>query len=151
MSRNATGCLECAIVKGGERPHGLSALARGRFLVHPRGDAAGVPGWMIVSPLRHVEQWDELTPRELEEVGPLIAKVAAALRAETGAEKVYVSVFAELLAHLHVHVIARTSDVPPDARGPLVFLSHGADPAESARIGARVLARLAPRRRASRI
>lgn len=150
MTRHAAGCLECRIVKGGERPHDLAPFARGRFVVHPRGDDAGVPGWMIVAPMRHVEQWDDLTARELSEIGPLIADVTAALRAETAAEKVYVSVFAEMLAHLHVHVIARTADVPPDARGPRVFLSRGAPPAEAARIGAGVLGRLAPRRRPTR-
>lgn len=139
------GCPECAIVKGGVLPRGKAALRLGRFVVHPRAEEAAVPGWMILAPARHVEQWDDLSAEELAEIGTLIKNVAAALRQETEAEKVYVNVFAEVLAHLHVHVIARTADVPPEVRGPKIFLSTGADPEAADAIGERVLARLQPR------
>lgn len=130
-------------MKGGILPRGKAVLTLGSFVVHPRTEDAAVPGWMILAPTRHVEQWDELSHGEVAEIGGLISKVAAALRKETTAEKIYVNVFAEVLAHLHVHVIARTADVPPEMRGPRIFQSTGADPAAADAIGERVLAALA--------
>lgn len=131
-------------MKGVVLPRGQAVVRRGRFVVHPRArsDEGAVPGWMVIAPARHVEQWDGLTAREARELGELIRTVAAALRRETGAVKVYVSVFAEVLAHLHVHVIARTAGVPRDRRGARIFLSAGADPAAADTLAKRVLARL---------
>ena len=137
------GCEECAIVSGKLVPRGEAPVVRDVFVIHPRPDDGAVPGWIIVAPQRHVEQIDQLSPRELTALGPLLGEVAAALRAETGAEKVYVSIFAEILAHLHVHVIARTGDIPADQRGPRVFLTTApADTGKSTETGRRVLARL---------
>src|SRR5262249_8756761 len=70
-------------------------------------------------------------------------EVAAALRAETPCEKVYVSVFAEVVPHLHVHVIARPPGLAPEARGAGVFLAEPtAHPAEVDALARRVIFRL---------
>jgi diadenosine tetraphosphate (Ap4A) HIT family hydrolase len=99
----------------------------------------------VVAPARHVEQIDALRPDELRELGPLLASVTAALRAETPCEKVYLSVFAEVLPHLHVHVIARPPGLPPEERGPRLLLADGrADAAGAEALARRVQARLAP-------
>ncbi len=101
-----------------------------------------MPGWLLVAPARHVEQLDALRPEELSGLGPLLAQVAAALRAETSCEKVYLSIFAEVLPHLHVHVIARPPGWPAAEAGPRLFLAGGrAEGAEA--LARRVLARLA--------
>ena len=139
------GCSECVIVRGGVLPRGLPVVTRGIFVVHPRAEDAAVPGWMIIAPVRHVEQWDDLSPREQKELGELIGIVSGALRAATDAEKIYVNVFAEVVAHLHVHVIARTRDVPAEMRGPRIFQTAGADPEAADTIARAVLARLKPR------
>ena len=103
-----------------------------------------MPGWFVVAPARHVEQIEELGPAEQTALGPLLAEVAAALRRETPCEKVYVSVFAEVLPHLHVHVIARPPALPAKERGPLLFLAEERVPgAEVEALARRVLARLA--------
>lgn len=133
-------------MKGGVKPRGMPALTRGVFVVHPRVEDAAVPGWIIIAPVRHVEQWDDLSPREQKELGELIGAVSAALREATDAEKIYVNLFAEVVAHLHVHVIARTRDVPVEMRGPRIFQSAGADPEAADAIAKTVLARLRPRR-----
>ena len=138
-------CPECAIVRGGAAPGGAPVLRRGPFVVHPRPEPSPVPGWFVVAPVRHVEQVDALGPDEQRALGPLLADLAAALRAETPCEKVYVSVFAEVLPHLHVHVIARPPGLPADERGPRLFASERrADEAERAGLARRVHARLAP-------
>jgi diadenosine tetraphosphate (Ap4A) HIT family hydrolase len=116
----------------------------GAFVVHPRLETPPVPGWMVVAPVRHVEQWDALDAAELRELGPLLARVSAALRAATPTAKVYVSVFAEVLPHFHVHVIARPPDLPADQRGARLFLAEGnAVDAERLALTRRVYARLA--------
>jgi diadenosine tetraphosphate (Ap4A) HIT family hydrolase len=100
---------------------------------------------MVVAPVRHVEQLDALRPDELRELGPLLAAVAAALRAETPCEKVDLSVFAEALPHLQVHVVARPPALSPEERGPRLLLVEGrAEPAEAERLARRVQARLKP-------
>jgi len=136
-------CPQCRVASSAVLPRGLAALRRGAFLVHPKLEAPPVPGWFIVAPARHVEQVDDLTPAELQELGPLVATTSAAVRAETPCARVYVCVFAELLPHFHVHVIGRPPDLPEDARGPSLFLAQGtldADPDLS--VARRVLARL---------
>jgi diadenosine tetraphosphate (Ap4A) HIT family hydrolase len=137
-------CPECAVVRTGALPNGERVLARGRFVVHPLPEPSPVPGWLVVAPRRHVEQVDGLDAGEQRALGPLLAEVAAAVRAETGCERVYLSVFAEVLPHLHVHVIARPKDLPPEERGPRVFTSERrADEAERAALFRRVAGRLA--------
>jgi diadenosine tetraphosphate (Ap4A) HIT family hydrolase len=99
---------------------------------------------MIVAPVRHVEHIDALRHEELVGLGPLLAELAAALRAETPCEKVYVSVFAEVLPHLHVHVIARPPGMPAEERGPRLMEARArADEGEARAVAERVLARLA--------
>jgi diadenosine tetraphosphate (Ap4A) HIT family hydrolase len=119
-------------------------LRRGPFVVHLRPDPAPLPGWLLVAPARHVEQMDALEAAEQAMLGPLLSEVTAALRAETSGEKVYVAVFAELMPHLHVHVVARPSDLPESERGPRIFTSdRRADPKEALAVARRVHARLA--------
>jgi diadenosine tetraphosphate (Ap4A) HIT family hydrolase len=121
-------CQACQISQGTLRPYGLEPVMMGPFVVHPRSDPGAVAAWLVVAPRRHVLQIDDLSPSELAELGPTLGKVAAALRRESGCEKIYVNVFAEVLHHLHVHVIARMADTPPHLRGPGIFatLDHPA-------------------------
>jgi diadenosine tetraphosphate (Ap4A) HIT family hydrolase len=137
-------CPECDLVRAGTTPLGAPVLRRGPFVVHARPEPIPVPGWLFVAPVRHVEQIDQLDAGERAALGPLVSEVAAALRAETPCAKVYVTVFAEVLHHCHVHVVARPPDLPEGERGPRLFASERrADPAEALRIAERVHARLA--------
>jgi len=144
VDRASGSCPECAIVREGKAPGGAPVLRRGPFVVHARPEPSPVPGWFVVAAARHVEQVDALGPEEQRALGPLLAEVACALRAETPCEKVYVSVFAEVLPHLHVHVIARPADLPAEERGPRLFASERrAAEEERAGLARRVHARLA--------
>jgi diadenosine tetraphosphate (Ap4A) HIT family hydrolase len=145
-------CPECVLVRAGATPLGAPVLRRGPFVVHAAPETFPVPGWLFVAPARHVEQVDALDAVERAALGPLVAEVAAALRAETPCEKVYVSVFAEVLHHCHVHVVARPPDLPANERGPRLFASERrADPAEALAIARRVHDRLAAPRPPGRI
>lgn len=136
-------------MSAGATPLGAPVLRRGPFVVHARPEPSPVPGWLVVAPIRHVEQIDDLDAAERAALGPLLAEVAHALRAETSCEKVYVSIFAEVLAHCHVHVVARPPDLAPAERGPRLFTSERrADAAKALEVARRVHAHLgAPRSR----
>lgn len=136
-------CAQCELVAGSRRARGFAPIARGAFVVHPKMEASAVPGWWVIAPARHVEAFDALTPAEQGALGAIVGEVSAALRASTPAAKIYVSIFAEILPHLHVHVIARPPDLDEALRGPNIFLAKtAADAAEIAAVDARVAARL---------
>jgi diadenosine tetraphosphate (Ap4A) HIT family hydrolase len=133
-------CPECRRL--GERDE--IVVRRGPLAVHARPEAGPVPGWLVVAPMRHVEQIDQLDQHELRALGPLLAETSAALRQASGGAKIYLAVFAELLPHLHVHVVARPAAWPESERGAALLLSPTlADPALAARVSQRALALLA--------
>jgi diadenosine tetraphosphate (Ap4A) HIT family hydrolase len=121
-------CLECDFL--GRRADDPAVWRTGHFAVHGKIEIPVVPGWMIVAPHRHVEQLDALPAEAVAELGPLLARVAAALRAATPTARIYVCTWNEMLSHLHVHVIARPPDFPPERRGARLFLEDApTDPA----------------------
>ena len=110
-------------------------------------------GWLVLKPLRHIENVAELSAEEAATLGPLIQRASAALTAELGCPKVYVCVFAESAnaPHVHVHLIARPKELPDERRGPGIFDylrdafrsgQNQADVAEAARLAERIRARL---------
>ncbi len=110
-------------------------------------------GWLVLDALEHVTALDELPPPAHTELGELLGRLSAALRAETGCEKTYVMQFSEAAGfeHLHVHLVPRMPDLADDARGPDVFRHLGphADgeqvgPDERDAIAMRLAARLRP-------
>lgn len=80
-------------------------------------------GWLVLLPRRHVTAIDELSDAEAAELGPLLRRASAALRAETGCAKTYVIQFAEAAGfqHVHFHIVPRRSDLSEEHRGPRVF------------------------------
>lgn len=80
-------------------------------------------GWLIVKPLRHVTAFADLTDDEAATFGPLVRRVMGALQRVTGAEKVYLCLFAEApgFVHLHFHLIPAMAEWTPEHRGPGVF------------------------------
>lgn len=117
----ASGCYAC-------EQSGVDAPFRERFVRRAGWRVAhdfnsSLEGWLILAPLRHVHSLDVLTPQEPRTLGELLRESAMALKTVTGCEKTYVMLFAEAegFAHLHVHVVPRMRDQPPDRRGPAVF------------------------------
>jgi diadenosine tetraphosphate (Ap4A) HIT family hydrolase len=133
-------CPECARLQERGRP----LLRRGPLAVHGRLEPGPVPGWLVVAPQRHVEQLDALDEHEAAALGPLLRESAAALRRAAGGEKIYLAVFAELLPHLHVHVVARPRDWPAAQRGAaLLQAPETVAPEEAERVTRRALELLA--------
>jgi diadenosine tetraphosphate (Ap4A) HIT family hydrolase len=80
-------------------------------------------GWLVLKPLRHTEAVADLTPEEAAELGPLLRRVAGAMREVLKPVKVYVSLYAEAenAAHIHFHLIPRHDGMPADRIGPWIF------------------------------
>jgi len=82
-----------------------------------------LPGWQVIVPTRHVLSFTDLTPAAADELGGLVRRLSVALEQVTGCIKTYVMQFSEAegFTHLHVHLVPRLPDHPPEARGPAVF------------------------------
>jgi diadenosine tetraphosphate (Ap4A) HIT family hydrolase len=65
---------------------------------------AEVLGFAYLEPIRHIATIAGLDGPEALSFGATIAKVSRTLKAATGAEIVYVYIFGDGVAHLHVHL-----------------------------------------------
>ncbi|MEA2661303.1 MAG: adenylyltransferase [Chloroflexota bacterium] len=63
-----------------------------------------VPGFSILMPKRHVPHITDLAGMEAATFGDVLGRSTRALREATGSAVVYVYVFGEGIAHLHVHL-----------------------------------------------
>lgn len=118
-------CLTCELIRrrdAGEAPLWDSIYRTPAWdVVHSYNTA--LPGWLVLVARRHIEAVDALTEEEAVELGRLLRRVSLALKTVTGCAKTYVIQFAEAAEHphVHVHVVARMPDMPPERRGPNVF------------------------------
>jgi len=120
-----TACKTCELVA--RRDQGMAPLwdciLRTEYwdLVHCYETA--LPGWLVLVARRHMAAIDELNEAEAAELGPLLRRTSAALRAVTSCLKTYVMQFAESPQHPHVHfhVIPRMRDQPEDRKSTLIF------------------------------
>jgi diadenosine tetraphosphate (Ap4A) HIT family hydrolase len=84
---------------------------------------AETPGFAYLEPKRHITDITRLDGPEAASLGPTLARTTAALRAETQVERVYIYVFGDGVAHLHLHLAPhRPGDALNDQmiRGELV-------------------------------
>lgn len=65
---------------------------------------AEVLGFAYLEPKRHIPYVTDLDDDEARTFGEVVARVSRALKAETGAELVYVYIFGGGIPHLHVHL-----------------------------------------------
>jgi len=67
-----------------------------------------VPGQLLVESRRHFLDFAEMTPNEATSYRLVIARLFAALKRATGAERVYSLVTLEGAAHFHTWIVPRT-------------------------------------------
>ncbi len=68
-----------------------------------------VPGFSLLTPKRHIPHVTDLAGMEAATLGEVLARTTHALRDATGSEVVYVYVFGEGIAHLHIHLAPHRS------------------------------------------
>lgn len=124
-----TGCRSCELV---DRRDAGAAPPWDRILRTPEWDVVhaygtSIEGWLVLVTRRHVAALADLTDAESAALGPLVVRVSRALRDVVGCVKTYAAQFAEDPAHphVHVHVIPRSADQPPELCGPRVFSALG--------------------------
>jgi diadenosine tetraphosphate (Ap4A) HIT family hydrolase len=124
-------CYACEHDAASDSPPRESVVVTSRWRAVHAFDSS-LPGWLVLLPRRHVTALDQLVDEELAEMGLLQGRLSAALREVVGCVKTYAMLYAEAegFAHLHVHLVPRMPDQPPDRRGPAVFGYLGADAAD---------------------
>ena len=108
-----TRCMACDVLAGSiEAPGGVIHETRHWTVDHavPRW----IRGWLIVKPKRHVEHLAELSPEEAAELGPLVRATSAAVARILEPQRVYVLSLGEEVHHIHLHVIPRYRELPPE-------------------------------------
>ncbi|MFC7310087.1 hypothetical protein ACFQVC_38455 [Streptomyces monticola] len=108
-------CMACGLLDGTVPLPGGPLLRTGHWAVEHSVGPLGL-GTLIVKPVRHVTGVDALSGPEAAELGPLLARTGAAVRAETAdCEQVYVCLWSHkdrVPGHLHFVVQpARTTDI----------------------------------------
>lgn len=101
-----------------------------------------IPGFSHLEPKRHIPFLPDLDGAEAAGLGPVLARCTAALKAGTGADKVYVYVFGDRVPHLHLNLAPHVEgDGLVGGRGLLADGTLEADPAAHAAAAARIASR----------
>ena len=105
------GCLLCDPAAADEALARTEAWSDSmwRLTVSLRSEVLGLS---YLEPRRHVPHITDLDGDEAATLGPTLARAADALKDAAGAELVYVYIFGEGIAHLHIHLAAHS---PGDA------------------------------------
>lgn len=115
-------------------PRELVALDEHWRVAHAVG--AGLLGWLVLVPRRHVTTIAELTDEAAAALGGWQVRLSRALTEVTGCAKTYLAQFSEApgFSHLHFHLVPRPADLDPQLRGPGIFalLGNPAHPAPEA-------------------
>ena len=105
-------CLGCAVVAGGVRPVG-GVLARSAGLVlHGVASPTPLPGWVVLTSVRHARALYDLEEETARELGPFAARVMRAQREVLGAEHAYAFAIGDVLRHFHLHLVPRYAHTP---------------------------------------
>lgn len=67
-----------------------------------------VPGYIVLQPRQACNRLSELPNSVLEQIGPALARLEAAIQSVTDAEHIYVLRFSEGLPTVHFHLFPRT-------------------------------------------
>jgi diadenosine tetraphosphate (Ap4A) HIT family hydrolase len=97
-----------------------------------------VPGYSFLTSKRHIPYLADLDGAEASALGPVLARLSAAIREATDAELVHIHVFGDGAAHFHLHLVPHTRG---DSLNMTVVREDAADEASEATLAA-VAARL---------
>ncbi len=79
-----------------------------------QAEGASYLGHLLLLPKRHTLGLADLTEAEGQAVGLGVARLSKALKACTGADKIYAEAYYEVNPHLHLHLIARYPGTPQE-------------------------------------
>ncbi len=90
-------------------------------MLHALADPSPLLGWVVLTSERHARAWPDLDAGALAALGPLAARVMAALRTALGAEHVYAFSIGDAVRHFHLHLVPRYAGTPERLRGRRCF------------------------------
>ncbi len=99
-------CLTCDIVNGKIVPVGGIIYQDDWVILHQCLDV-NIPGYIIISSMRHVEGYDDLNDSELFRIGIVSRTTIQILKELQNVEKVYIANLGEETAHFHWHLFPR--------------------------------------------
>ncbi|HEX3053382.1 MAG TPA: HIT domain-containing protein [Aggregatilineaceae bacterium] len=105
-------CISCQTVGKKIQPTGGILYENEGWILflHSRPTLIAGQGFIVLK--RHCESVANLTPREQETLGPIMAITAHAMEIALHAEKVHFGLYAEGVKHIHLHLIPRTANLP---------------------------------------
>jgi diadenosine tetraphosphate (Ap4A) HIT family hydrolase len=120
---SSEGCLTCRFNRGEIATPGGTIYRDALWCLEHMGESIPIEGWLVLKPMRHVEAFADLSEEEAVAFGPLTRRITQAMTEVLRPVKIYLSMFmeAQAFAHLHVHLIPRFADTPPERRGPGEF------------------------------
>lgn len=109
-------CLFCNIQQGATPPIGGPIYEDDVVYAHHAHFKEGPTylGQLVVETKRHASDFADLKPAEAQAIGQLIARLSHALKACTGAERVYVEFYGEVTPHVHGFLTARYAGTPAE-------------------------------------
>lgn len=114
-------CLSCEASHDRVRLTPAPRIHRTEFWDVEHACPSALEGWLVVALRRHALAVHDLSPAELHDLADVLQKGARALKQELDCEWEYVMQLREAPGfHVHFHLIARPTDLPPRLRGGLV-------------------------------
>ena len=100
-------CYACRLTEGAEPLPGGRICATAYWVVEHCTGPLGV-GTLIVKPLRHCLHLGDLTPAEVQELGPLLQRVSQVIQTLTHADQVYVCLWCHAgWQPVHIHFVVQ--------------------------------------------
>ena len=109
-------CIGCSVINGDISPPG-GIIHESAFWVVTHCIADPEPllkGLLIIQPKRHVEHLSDMRTGEMQEFGPLLRNVTAALSEVLQPPKIYACSFGDGVRHVHFLVLPRTDEMLAD-------------------------------------
>ncbi|MDF2565788.1 MAG: histidine triad protein [Massilibacillus sp.] len=99
-------CLTCQIVQRKIVPPGGILYSDDIAVLHHCTDI-DILGYLILSPVRHVESFGSLDDAEMKVISRLLNLSSTILEEVAGVKKIYICSFGEISAHFHFHIFPR--------------------------------------------
>jgi diadenosine tetraphosphate (Ap4A) HIT family hydrolase len=111
MGELSTDCLSCNTVSGLVHPPGGIIYENNHWIVFLGAGALSVPqGYIVLK--RHCEEMRELTPGEASTLGMVMKHTTQVFTVVLRPARVHLGLYAEVVRHIHWHVIPRLSNMP---------------------------------------
>jgi diadenosine tetraphosphate (Ap4A) HIT family hydrolase len=111
MDQLQPGCASCETLSGILRPPGGFIYEKRHWIVFLGAGSLSVPqGYIVLK--RHCEDLKELTPEECSTLGMVMQNTTRVFGTVLKPARVHVGLYAEVVRHIHWHVIPRMSNMP---------------------------------------